>query len=297
MIQNIQKTAFPPPVVGDHTPSKEFFVDLIKTAQKVDHQVYSEQAITPVGFGVKAKTPSIRNLLHLPLQIKEKIATLLQNPAPATSKIFASSLIEVSAQCLNLCYSLLQPFIYLGMFTALIVKRLPLFITLQVVALTYALIEIGRNLWLLHKDHKFANICSLEPIRHYEAFDKATNKKEALLAMSHLITSLQSHATFLPSESYRQILQTLQSLKQKTELGETRFFDAQQTLLPLWNQIEKELVTAKIVAIKNKFLQFSSKEKEEQLQIATTFYDKLPYSEALHKSLDIIQHRFREKKT
>lgn len=294
MLQKVQ-TVLSTPSTERSLPSDEF-VELIKVAQKTDHQFYHKEQLTPVGFGLNAKLPSLTNLLNLPFELKDKISSLFKYPCPKNSKPFYYSLVEVFSQSINLSYSLLQPFLFLGTFTALIFRNIHFALAANITAFLYAFIEIGKNLWNLYHDHQLSKVSSLDLIHHYKLFDTSISPEEALSHLSKMLTTLDSHHQFISEDTFTLAKTTLKTLQRELKTQTTHFFEAQERFLPLWERLEYELILNKMQNIETQFFKFSPEEKEEQIMIAKHLYQQKPYSEALFQSLNLVQSRFKEKK-
>lgn len=285
------------PQIEENKPSKKEFLSLIETAQKADHQIYTEKKLTPFYFDTNANLPSIFNLISSPFDI---ISTIIHIPKEKLKKISISleeAHCKILSQAINFLSAGITPLLYLTTFFGLAIKTtisVPLILGL---GFATSVIEIIINSAHLHEQNKFLKTFNIKALKIFSNATTSFSKESLKKSISLLIAEVSKDNTFNDSDYGKNLVDVLTKMKQSIKADPNRpLAEIRDDLRLLLNTFRKEFVEIKIKSLEKKFFSINEARKEKTQSSCEEYYEKHSYSEALYHGCSLVQDLFRAKK-
>lgn len=286
------------PIIEEKKPSKGQFLSLIESAQKADHQIYTEKKLTPFYFNVNANLPSILDIITAPYHI---FTTVINIPKEKLKKISVSlehAHFNLLIQTANFLSAIITPLLYLGSFCGIVIVETGVIVPILIgLGFITSCVEIFVNATHLYQQNKFLKAFNLKTLKSFSDTSTIFSKEKLMKSLSSLITSIKKEDIFNDKNYQKNLLESLDKIN--TDLKNNPEFtlpQAKRRLKVLLKKFKKELITAKMEALERKFFSITSKNKLKIQPLCEKYYDKLNYPSALHHSFSLIQDVFREKK-
>lgn len=286
------------PKIEERKPSKEEFLSLIETAQKTDHQIYTEKRLSPFSFDTSANLPGLFNLVTAPYDIISTLTKIPQEKLKQVSVSLERAHYKMIAHMINFIGAAITPLLYITVFCGITALEIA-FVTpvLFTLGLTISIMEIYVNARDFHKQHKFLKTIDLTLLKKFSQATIAFSKERLNEAISSLIKRINTEDIFANKDYKKQLLEDLRMLQKKLkENPETNFTEAKDQLKDMLNNFKKEFVTEKIELLDSQFLSIGGSLKKTLMDECEKHYHKYSYSKALHYSFSLTQDVFEERK-
>ncbi len=279
--------------------SKSEYFKAVKTAQKVDHQIYTKERLNRLGLPVTSNATGITNLVTAPITLAtityKAIKTSKSNQLPFDYKEAFVKSASTTASFVH-AFGLLSQYLYV-----FAVKFASPLIATFAGAIFYP-IEIVYNVWMLQSTHtinKTINedlIKALAPLKDSSIYQ---NKAKFSKALKTLDKQLKANSSDLKQLLGKEVLEEAKAAVAHANFRMNKTFNIKEVHTNLNKKLLKTYTTTiqkSIQALQKSRLDLKSKDIKKLDEYARKAYKSLPAEKALYLTLEKIQKAHEDKK-